>query len=126
MINFSPINSLETTLVSAKSGVMSMKDFIVVLLGSELIVPSAKEMQDDGSGLEPLFFDKNGVAMLATFTDKSRMSQFTNVARYCLVMNAFDLLKMVPREYGVVINPGTDGGFDISPSGIKDIIKDFS
>lgn len=103
-----------------------MRDFIAMLLKSELVIPSAKEMQTDGAGLEPLFFDKDGVGMLAAFTSKSRMAQFTNVAPYYLVMNAFDLLKMMPKEYGVVINPGRGIGFDISPSGIAEIIKDFA
>ena len=41
-------------------------------------------------------------------------------------MNAFDLLRRMPPEYGIVINPGADVGFDLPPGGIQDIVKDFS
>lgn len=123
--NFSPLNSLEKALVSAKTGAMPIKEFIATLLMSDLAVPSTTEMQADGSGLTPLFFDKEGIGMLAAFTDKSRISELTNVARYCLIVKAFDLLKRMPREYGLVINPGCDVGFDISPDGIREVVKDF-
>jgi len=123
--NFSALNRLEKALVSAKTGAMPMKEFIATLLKSELAVPSTTEMQADAVGLTPLFLNKKGVGMLAAFTDKSRIPQFTNVARYCLAVKAFDLLKKMPREYGLVINPGCDVGFDVSPDGIREIIKDF-
>lgn len=45
---------------------------------------------------------------------------------YCISMNAFDLLRRMPPEYGIVINPGADVGFDLPPGGIQDIVKDFS
>lgn len=34
--------------------------------------------------------------------------------------------KRVPGGYGVVINPGTPLGFEISPSGVGEILKDFA
>ena len=123
VVKFFPLNALEKTLVSAKVGATPMKEFIATLLVSEIAVPSTTEMQTDGSGLTPLFFNKEGIGMLVAFTDKSRISQLTNSTHYCLVLNAFDLLKRMPKEYGLVINPGSDAGFDISPSGIQEIIK---
>jgi hypothetical protein len=123
--NFRPLNDLEKALVSAKEGALPMKKFIALLLVSELAVPSTTEMRADGTGLTPLFFDKEGVGMLAAFTDKSRISKFTDVAHYCLAVKALDLLKRMPTEYGLVINPDCEVGFDITPSGIREIIKDF-
>ncbi|WP_196297808.1 SseB family protein [Xanthomonas albilineans] len=119
------MNDLERALISAKAGILSISEFVATLLVSELVVPSTTEIQPDGSGLTPLFFDNKGVGMLVAFTEKSRISEFTKMAGYCLEVKAFDLLKRIPVEYGVVINPGCDVGFDISPNGIREIIKDF-
>ncbi|MGS0571770.1 SseB family protein [Xanthomonas oryzae] len=119
------LNDLEMALISAKAGALSMSDFITKLLASELAVASTTEMNADGVGLTPLFLDKEGVAMLVAFTEKSRISEFTSMANYCLEIKVFDLFKIIPGEYGVVINPGCDVGFDISPDGIREIIKSF-
>jgi len=37
-----------------------------------------------------------------------------------------DVLRRVPGGYGVVVNPGTTLGFEISASGVGEILKDFA
>jgi hypothetical protein len=41
-------------------------------------------------------------------------------------MLMFEVLRRVPGGYGVVVNPGTSLGFEISPAGLQEILKDFS
>ena len=89
-------------------------------------VPSATEILEDGSGLQPLLFPKNGVQMLACFTDKSRIGEFSSLAPYCLVLKGHDLLRRMSPGFGLVVNPGTPTGFDVPPQGVAKIVKDFA
>ena len=119
-------NRLEYTIVQAKLGKEPMTNLVRELVSSTLSVPSAQEVTADGAGFLPLFFDKNGVGMLAAFTDKSRVTLLGDKVRYCIEMKGIDLLRRIPKEYGLVLNPGgTDVGIDIAPAGIASIVRDF-
>jgi hypothetical protein len=80
----------------------------------------------DGSGFQPLLFDKNNVKMVACFTSKERIGEFAKMAEYFLLLQGREFLKRIPPQYGLVINPGQTVGFDITPEGISRIVKDFA
>jgi len=63
--------------------------------------------------------------MLALFTDKERVKQVGNIAKYCLVMTGLDVLRRLPLGHGVVVNPGLDVGFELSPEGVVKIVMDM-
>jgi len=44
-----------------------MPDFFHMLAKSDLAVPSVSAVEPDGSGFQPLLFDKEGVQMIACF-----------------------------------------------------------
>ncbi len=119
------MNDLEVALEKARAGLMSMPDFIQVLVESDLAVPSGSEVMPDGSGFQPLLFDKNQVKMVACFTAKERIGSFTDLAPYCLVIKGKEFLRRVPHEYGIVVNPGQSVGFDITPEGVSRIVGEF-
>ncbi len=120
------LNNLEVALQKAQAGQLAVPELLAVLMDSEVAVPSATAVLADGSGMQPLMFPKNGVQMLACFTEKNRIGEFSSVAPYCLVLKGRDLLRRVPPGYGLVVNPGTSTGFDVSPHGIAKIVKDFA
>ena len=74
---------------------------------------------------DPLLFDKQGVLHVAVFTDMARVGFHTQQAPHTLRWLLLDVLRRVPGGYGVVVNPGTSLGFEISPSGIGELLKDF-
>lgn len=125
MKEFRPVNDFENTLLRAQRGEMPLGSFFRMLVGSRLAVASGQEVKADGSGFQPLLFDKEGVQMVAAFTDKCRLSIFSEKAPFCLEIDGIELLKRMPSDYGLVINPGYEVGLDISPSGIKEIVNDF-
>lgn len=125
MKEFHPLNDLEVSLLAAKENEISLETFVRQLVRSDLALPTAKEVQSDGSGFEPIIFDKQGSSMLSAFTDKVRVSQLAHIARYCLVMNGLELLRRIPPRYGLVINPGLDVGFELSSEGIAEILKEM-
>ena len=91
----------------------------VVLLTGSLVTP-------DGSGFDPLLFDKQGVLHVAVFTDPARVGFHAEQAPHQIRWLMLDVLRRVPGGYGVVINPGTTLGFEISPAGVGEILKDFA
>lgn len=125
-MTFMPLNHLEVALAKAQSGSLPVQGLLQILVDSELAVPSATEVIADGSGFQPLLFPKEKVQMLACFSDKSRIGEFALLTPYCLVMKGRDLLRRMPPGFGLVINPGTSTGFDISPGGIAKIVEEFA
>jgi hypothetical protein len=112
--NFEPVNSLEESLLSAQNGEMSMSEFMPKLVDSQIYVPSTEEVQPDGQGLKPLFFDRQGKAMVAIFTDLSRITiEFKSHAQYCLSIVTRSFLIGLPKDFGIVINPSHPVGLEI-------------
>ena len=99
-----------------------MKAFVasdVVLLTGSLVTP-------DGSGFDPLLFDKQGTLHVAVFTHMERVGFHSQQAPHTIRMQMLEVLKRVPGGYGVVVNPGTSLGLELSPTGIGEILKDFA
>jgi hypothetical protein len=122
---FEPKNPLEFALADAQSGNRTIAEFLPTFLDSQIAIPSSQIVEQDGRGMSPVFFDKNGIQMVAAFTELDRALTVSNLAHYCLTMKGRELLIRMPPGYGLVINPGFDVGFDIAPEGIQEILRDF-
>lgn len=125
MEEFVSLNELESKLVAAKQGRVPVGDFVHQLLSSEIALPTASEVQADGSGFEPVLFDNEGVRMLAAFTARDRVTELGQIAKFCLMIKGADILRRIPKGYGLVVNPGLKVGFEISPQGISEILDEF-
>jgi hypothetical protein len=126
MPSFEPLNDFEKALVEARSGRLPVQKLLHMMADADLAVPSAGEVQADGSGFQPLLFPKEQVQMLACFTDKSRIGEYAEMAPYFLLMKGRDLLRRMPPDHGIVVNPGSTVGFDMSPEGIAKIVQEFT
>lgn len=102
-----------------------MTTFLQRLIHSDLALPSATEVKEDGTGFNPILYEKQGTKMVAAFTDKARIGELIHIAEYCLMMNGLQVLRRIPLGYGLVINPGLEIGLELSPNGIMQIIKDM-
>lgn len=122
---FIPLNDLEKLLIQTQVQTRNFNDFLTAFMKSDLCVPSASEIQADGSGFVPLLFDKQGTQMLSAFTALSRAALYKDMTPYCLSMKGSELLARMPRDCGLVVNPGYDKGFDISPAGLEKIRQEF-
>ncbi len=124
-MEFIPKNAFEQALVSAKSGAISIEDFVKVLMASDVAIPSKTEVRPDSSGFQPLMLEKAGKFLVECFTDMERIGDIGKIAPYCLVMKGEEFLKWLPNEYGILINPGHSVGAEISAAGLAQIISKF-
>jgi len=123
MSAFTPLNDLEKSLVDARENRISIEDFLGHLARSNLALPSAGHVEPDGSGFQPVVFDKDGTGLLAAFTDKTRAVQMSSIATHCATMNAAVLFQRMRPDHGLVINPGLDVGLELSPQAIALIVQ---
>jgi hypothetical protein len=123
--SFVPSNDLETALIQAMHGRLSVREFLRGLLSSRLCVPSSTEVFQDGTGFSPVFFDKAGQQMLAVFTSLERAKVVSDAAKYCLEMDGHELVSRMPGTCGIVVNPRWVAGLEISSDGIADLAKEF-
>jgi hypothetical protein len=122
---FVPTNTLEVYLQQAMAGHISMDDFLKVFVVSELYMPSTAECRADPSKLVPLTFMKGNTSMAALFTNLQRIDPFKDKVRDVVAMKGGEFLARAAPSFGVVVNPGSNVGFDIAPHGIKEIVEKF-
>ena len=126
MTELPPQTPIETLLQSAMDGQLPIGLFMKAFVASEVVLLTGSLVTPDGSGFDPLLFDKQGVLHVAVFTDPARVGFHSEQAPHQIRWLMLDVLRRVPGGYGVVINPGTTLGFEISPAGVGEILKDFA
>jgi len=126
MTDLAPQNPIETLLKSAMDGQTPIGAFMKAFVASEVVLLTGSLVTPDGSGFDPLLFDKQGTLHVAVFTDMARVGFHSQQAPHTLRMRLLEVLKRVPGGYGVVVNPGTSLGLELSPQGIGEILKDFA
>jgi hypothetical protein len=126
MNHAAPQTPIETLLKTAMDGQLPIGLFMKAFVASEVVLLTGSLVTPDGSGFDPLLFDKQGVLHVSVFTDMSRVGFHSQQAPHTIRMLMLEVLRRVPGGYGVVINPGTSLGFEISPSGVGEILKDFA
>lgn len=123
---FAPSNLLEDALVRARAGQLAPADFLRVLLMSDLAVPSTAPVDAAGRGLQPVTYEKAGSPMVAAYSSLERAKAAAGLARYALTIRGRALLRGLPPEFGLVLNPGLAAGMDITPDGIADALRNLA
>lgn len=126
MTDLAPQNPLETLLKSAMDGQVPLKAFMQAFMASEVVLLTGSLVTADGSGFDPLLFAINSVMHVAVFTDEARVGDYPQGAPNIIRMRMIEVLKRVPGGYGVVVNPGTSLGLELSWQGIQEILRDFA
>lgn len=117
--------ALVETLLKARSGEVPVPELLRRLVGSDLVVPSGQPVAADGAGLQPLLYDRDGVPMVACFADRAGARSVATLAPHALRIRGGDLLRRIPAGHGLVVNPGLDAWFDLSPEGVARAIEAF-
>lgn len=120
-----PETPLEHAIADARAGKLPVVDLLRVFANSPVFVPTATEVLADGSGFQPLTVEKNGAPMVACFTGFDRMGDDARkVAPYCMQIPGGGFLQMIPGGIGLVVNPGSELGFEMSPDGLARFVAE--
>ncbi|AOA71608.1 hypothetical protein B8X02_18275 [Stenotrophomonas rhizophila] len=126
MNDLTPLTPIEALLQSAMDGKTPIGAFMKAFVASDVVLLTGSLVTPDGSGFDPLLFDKQGTLHVAVFTHMERVGFHSQQAPHTIRMQMLEVLKRVPGGYGVVVNPGTSLGLELSPAGIGEILKDFA
>lgn len=126
MNDLTPLTPIEALLQSAMDGKTPIGAFMKTFVASDVVLLTGSLVTPDGSGFDPLLFDKQGTLHVAVFTHMERVGFHSQQAPHTIRMQMLEVLKRVPGGYGVVVNPGTSLGLELSPTGIGEILKDFA
>ena len=118
---FDPTNELERVLVNVMNDHTTLEQFLKVLMISEVHVLSGTEIQANGTGFQPLLFDRDLGTLMAVFTARERGTLFGIKMPFCLTMTGKQLFDRVPNELGIVVNPGYTVGFELPAQGVQEI-----
>ena len=122
----STTNELDEAILAARAGTLSQQDFVTKLVGSKIAVPSRTEIVAELSEIRPILLDKGNETFIAAFTDVAYADAFRNLASYCLEIEALAWLRAMPRDIGLVLNPGMDASIQFSAPGVQQIVRNFS
>ena len=124
-VSFCPTNELEEILVQLISGRLAFTEFLKSLMDADVHALSATDLHPDGTGFQPLLFDRDIGTLLAVFTSRDRGTMFSDRLPYCLTLNGRQFFGWIPAGFGIVLNPGSTVGFEIPPEGVQNIRRDF-
>ena len=126
LMNFSPKNDLERSIIEADKCAITIKDLLYAITRSLLFVSSKAKVEQDGRGFVPLLLEGDGHPPVAAFSSLERPGLHSEVASYVLQMTGRDFVLRLPPEYGVIINPGYAHQFIITPNVASDLRYELS
>ncbi len=112
-----PLNDLEAKLASAEQPDANPVDVILAFLNNEVYLVSSEAVDGPDSSVEPLVLSNaDGQPVLAVFSHPSRVDErFLEAAPHVLGTMGSAILGNIGDELGMVINPGSEFGFEIDP-----------
>lgn len=114
------ITSLETRLTSSDASTTDMRDLVVSLLESVVVVPSGAEFDSGRGAFQPVLYPRGDVQMMAVFSTFERIGDsIKSIAPYAATMSGLDVIRRLAPGVGLVVNPGSQEGFEILPEAIE-------
>ncbi len=126
-IDNSPLNELEENLAKAGQADANPVEVILSFLNNEVYILSTDALDTPDAAVEPLVLaNVDGQPVLAVFSHPSRVdSHFLEAAPNVLATHGSAILDSIGDEIGLVINPGSEHGFEMGPEGIANVRRDF-
>ncbi len=123
-----PLNDLESKLAKAGQPDANPVDVILSFLNNEVYILSADSLERPDAAVEPLVLSNaDGQPVLAVFSHPNRVeSQFLEAAPNVLGTHGAAILDSIGDELGLVINPGSEFGFEMGAEGIANVRRDFT
>lgn len=118
-----PLTPAEEVIRRGMMGLAPVAEVLAGLWASNAIILSGTVATGTMAELQPLYIPKGRVRMLAMFTDGRRIpTEASDAAPYALSIPVATLFPTLGPLIGVVVNPGSRLGLEITPEGIADAI----
>jgi hypothetical protein len=111
---------LEHAIVAVQQGRLEFQSVAWVLAATDLFLPSATEPTDAAmESIAPLVVESDGQQFLAVFTASGRAAAFAPAYGYLSVRTGFEVMRFMPPGVGLVVNPGSEIGFEMRADGVE-------
>lgn len=118
-----PLTPTEEVIRRGMMGLAPVAEVLGALWASNAIILSGTVTSGSMAELQPLYIPKGEVRLLAMFTDGRRIpTEASDTAPYALSIPVSALFPTLGPLIGVVVNPGSRLGLEVTPGGIADTI----
>jgi hypothetical protein len=124
LLPFQPWNAIERHILDARDGRGDADALIRAIAETELFIPSAGEVQPDGSGYRPILLEQDDLSLVAVYTAAARMEK--GMAPTLMRMPGRAFFLRLPPGYGVIVNPGFEAQIIMAPEGVAALKEDLA
>ena len=124
LLAFEAENDIEHQILKAREGALSGDALLRRMAEADLFIPSAGEVQTDGSGFSPVLVDQDGMPFVVVFTAMSRQPKA--MAECMMRMNGRQFFRRLPAGYGIMVNPGYEAQILVPPHGMAAFKQDLA
>lgn len=123
LLSFAPQTPIEDRILVAQTGGLSGDELLREMADATLYIPSADEVQEDGSRFQPVLLDIDGQAFVTVYTALQRARR--DAAPHLLQALGSHFFLRLPSGYGVVVNPGYTAQIFVPAHGIAAFQQDL-
>lgn len=109
---------LERAIARGQSGAVEPSTVLWVLASGAVVVLNEGEPPGDGFPSAPMIVTREGRSFLAVFSHEDLVGVFAE-GRRAVAVPAFELLRRVPDDAGLVVNPGSSLGLEVPADGLR-------
>jgi hypothetical protein len=117
---------VDVAITRAQQRQLTMQTVLWTMAASTLFVPSAEDPGEDFANFRPVYFPKDGSEMLAVYSTPEAANGVAQLAPWMVTLTGSQIVRMMPRDKGLVLNPGSAQGFDIEPDGLRILREELS
>jgi len=117
--------SIEQSILDAKQKQISNEELLVRILTTDFYLLCDKKVLNTKEIMLPLCIKINGQNYVCVFTKENWAKQYFNQEAIMIKLQSKKTLKLIPNNYGLIINPNQDASVKFTDFGIQNIIKDF-
>jgi hypothetical protein len=120
---FQPWNAIERRILETRDGRGDADALIRAIAEADLFIPSAGDVQPDGGGYRPILLEQDDLSLVAVFTAAARMEK--GMAPTLMRMPGRAFFLRLPKDFGVIVNPGFEAQIIMAPEGVAALKEDL-
>ena len=117
--------SVEDAILAAKNKKIYPKDLLQKILENEFYLVCDENVLSSKKIMLPLCIEIDSQKYICVFTNRDWVNQYLNPNTVLVKLKAMEVLRIIPKKYGLIINPNYDASVKFDSSGIQNILRDF-